>query len=91
LIDNDSTTHDLGKVNAIMVELHMTFVPDDFIIMKMGSKTSSPILLRTTCAIIDSKEGNVKFKFPHKKCMEHFPRKNEVAPIYKLPNDLHIT
>jgi hypothetical protein len=58
----------------------MTFIPIDFIIMDMRSNTSSSIILgrlflRTTCAIIDSKEGNVKFQFPHKKCMDHFSRK----------------
>jgi hypothetical protein len=52
----------------------MTFVQVNFIIMDMGNKTSSPIILgrpflRTTVAIIGSKEGNVKFQFPHKKCM----------------------
>jgi hypothetical protein len=31
--------------------------------------------LRTIGAVVDSKEGNVKFQFSHKKCMEHFPRK----------------
>ena len=70
-----------------MVELHMTFVPVDFLIMDMGNKTSSPIILgrpflRTTGAIIDSKEGNVKFQFSHKKCMEHFPRKI-IKPPYE--------
>jgi hypothetical protein len=63
-----------------MIELHMTFVPIDFIVMDMRSNTSSPIILgrpflRTTRAVIDSKEENVKLQFPHKKCMEHFPRK----------------
>ena len=86
----------LGRVNDVMVELHMTYVPVDFIVMDMGSNTSSPIILgrpflRTTRAIIDSKEGNVKFQFPHNKCMEHFPRKKEVAPRFKLPHDLHTT
>jgi hypothetical protein len=79
-----------------MVELHMNFVHVDFVIMDIGSKTSSPIIfgrhfLRTTGAIIASKEGNVKFQFPHRKCMERFPMKNEVAPRYKLAHDLHIT
>ena len=96
LLADDSTKKPLGKVNDVMVELHMTYVPVDFIGMDMGSNTSSPIILgrlflRTTWAIIDSKEGNVKFQFPHKKCMEHFPRKKEVAPRFKLPHDLHIT
>ena len=71
-------------------------MPVDFVIMDMGSKTSSPIILgrpflRTIAAVIDSKEGNMKLLLPHKKCMEHFPRKNEVGPRYKLPHDLHIT
>jgi hypothetical protein len=48
--------------------------------MDMDGNVHSAILLgppfwRTTCAIIDAKEGN--FKFPHKKCMEHFSRKKE--------------
>ena len=80
LLADDSTKHALGRVYDIMVELHMTFVHVDFIVMDMGSKTSSSIILgrpflKTTGAVIDSKEGNVKFQFPHKKCMEHFPRK----------------
>ena len=84
----------MGKVSDVMVELHMTFVPVDFLIMDMGNKTSSPIILerpflRTTGAIIDSKEGNVKFQFPHKKCMEHFPRKRGTSK-FKLPHELHL-
>lgn len=96
LLANDSTTQALGKVYDIMVELHMTFVPIDFVIMDMGNKPSSPTILgrpflRTTGAIVDSKEGNVKVQFPHNKCMEHFRRKKEVAQRYKLPHDLHAT
>jgi hypothetical protein len=46
----------------------MTFLPVDFILMDMRSNTSSPIILgrpflRTIGAVIDSKEGNVKFQF----------------------------
>jgi hypothetical protein len=66
LLADDSIKHALGKVSNVMVELHMTFVPVDFIIKDMRNKTSSPIILgrpylRTTGAIIDSKKGNVKF------------------------------
>ena len=90
LADN-TIKHALGKVSDVMVELHMTFVPVHFLIMDMENKTSSPIILerpflRTTRAIIDSKEGNVKFQFPHKKCMEHFPRKRDI-PKFKLPHE----
>jgi hypothetical protein len=70
----------------------MTFVPVDFIFMDMTSNTSSPIILgrpflRTICAVIDSNKGNMKFQFPHKKCMEHFPRKKVNVQRYKLPHD----
>ena len=37
LLADDSTKHALGRVDNVMVELHMTFVPVDFIIMDMGS------------------------------------------------------
>jgi hypothetical protein len=71
---DDSTKHALGRINDVMIKLHMNFVPVNFIIMDMKRNTSSPIIigrpfLRTTGAVIDSKEGNVKFQFPHKKCM----------------------
>ena len=89
---DDSIKYALGKVRDVMVELHMTFVPIDFLIMDMGNKISSPIILgrpflRTTGAIIDLKEGNVKFQFPHKKCMEHFPSKR-YTPKFKFPHEL---
>jgi hypothetical protein len=75
-----------------MMKLHMTFVPVDFIFMDMRRNTSSPIILgrpflRITCAVIDSKEGNVKFQIPHKKCMEHFLRKKINVQKYKCPHD----
>jgi hypothetical protein len=35
----------LGRVNDVLVELHMTFVPVNFITMDMESKISSPIFL----------------------------------------------
>jgi hypothetical protein len=79
-----SITNAYGKVNNILVELHMTIVHVDFIIMGMKGKNHNPIILdrpflRTTGDIIDAKEGSVNFQFPHKKCMEHFP-KNKKGP-----------
>jgi hypothetical protein len=60
--------------------------------MDIRSNKSSPMILgrlffRTTGAIIDSKEKNMKFQFPHKKCMEHFPRKKIYIRKYKCPHD----
>jgi methanogenic corrinoid protein MtbC1 len=47
--------------------------------------------LRTTGAVIDSKEENVKFQFPHKKFMEHFPRKKvNVISISALMTLAHL-
>jgi hypothetical protein len=91
LIADDSTKHALGRINDAMIELHMTFVPLYFIVMYMRSNTSSPIILgrpflRTRGAVIDLKEGNVKFQFPHKKCMENFPRKTVNVQRYKSPS-----
>jgi hypothetical protein len=80
LLADDSTTHPLGRIDNVTIEHHLNFVPFYFNIMDMRSNISSPIIfvrpfLRTTGAIIDSKEGNVKFQFPHKKCMENFTSK----------------
>jgi hypothetical protein len=66
LLVDDSTKHALSRVDNVMIELHMTFVPIDFVAMDMRSNTSSLVILgrpflRTTGAVIDSKEGNVKF------------------------------
>jgi hypothetical protein len=74
LLADDSTKHALGRINDVMIELHMTFILVDFIIMDMRSNTSSSIILwrpflRTIGSVIYSKEGNMKFKFPHKKGM----------------------
>jgi hypothetical protein len=57
LLVDDSTKHALGKTDNVMIELHMTFVPIDFVIMDMKSNTSIPIilgrpLLRITSAIL---------------------------------------
>jgi hypothetical protein len=96
LLADDSIKHALGRINDVMIELHMTFVPVDFIIMDMRSNISSPIILgrpflRTIGAVIDSKEGNVKFQFPHKKCMEHFLRKKVKVQKYKCPHDTFLS
>jgi hypothetical protein len=91
LLADDSTKHALDRINDVMIELHMNFEHVDFIVMDMRSNSSSPIilgkpLLRTTGAVIDSKEGNVKFQFPHKKCMENFQRKKVNVQRYKCPH-----
>ena len=56
------------------------YIPVDFIVLDIDCNPTCPIILgrpflRTIGAIFDMKEGNIKFQFPLKKGMEHFPRK----------------
>ena len=60
-------------------------MPVDFIVLDVDCNPSCPIILgrpflRTVGAIIDMKEGNIRFQFPLKKGMEHFPRKKVKLP-----------
>jgi hypothetical protein len=57
-------------------------VPVDFLVMDVECNASCPIILgrpflRTIGAIIDMREGTIKYQFPLKKVMEHFPRKRK--------------
>ena len=62
-------------------------MPVDFILLDIDCNPSSPIILgrpflQTIGAIIDMKEGNIRFQFPLKKGMEYFPRKR-IKPPYE--------
>ena len=45
--------------------------------------------LRTIGAIIDMKEGNIRFQFTLKKGMEHFPRKKIKLPYESIMRDTY--
>jgi hypothetical protein len=45
LLADDSTKKEIGKVKDVTVELNMTYVSVDFIVMDMGRNTSSRIIL----------------------------------------------
>jgi hypothetical protein len=52
------------------------------IVMDVECNTSCPIILgrpflRTIGAIIDMREGTIKYQFPLRKGMKHFPRKRK--------------
>jgi hypothetical protein len=54
----------LGRVENVLLDLHMIFIHVDFIIMDMDGKVHSPIIfgrpfLRNIGATIDANEGNV--------------------------------
>ena len=60
--------------------LTITLSPLIFFVLDIECNASCPIILgrpflRTVGAIIDMREGNIKYQFPLKKGMEHFPRK----------------
>jgi hypothetical protein len=77
----------LGRINDVLIMVNSNLVPIDFLIMDVECNASCPIILgrpflRTVAAIIDMREGTIKYQFPLKKGMEHFPRKRK-----KLLND----
>src|SRR4051812_33364811 len=79
-LDDSSVKKPLGKIDDVLIIVNDNYVHVDFTIMNIECEPSCPIILgrpflRTVGAVIDMKEGNIKFKFPLKKGMEHFPRK----------------
>jgi hypothetical protein len=70
----------LGRINDILIMVNNKLVPVDFLVLDIECNASCPIILgrpflRIVGAIIDMKEGTIKYQFPLKKGMEHFPRK----------------
>ena len=90
LLANDSKKHALGRIDNIMIELHITLVPVDFVVMDMGSNSSSPIILgrpffRTTGAIIDSKEGKCQISIPSQEVYGTFSKKEDYGTEVQVP------
>jgi hypothetical protein len=72
----------LGMINDVLIMVNNDLVPVDFLVLDIECNASCPIILgrpflRTVGAIIDMKEGTIKYQFPLKKGMEHFPRKRK--------------
>jgi hypothetical protein len=72
----------LGRINDVLIVVNDNLVPVDFLVMDVECHASCPIILgrpflRTVGAIIDMREGTIKYQFPLKKGMEHFPRKRK--------------
>ena len=70
----------MRRINDVLIVANINLVPVDFIVLDIDCNLSCPIILgrsflRTIGVIIDMKEGNIRFQFPLKKGMEHFPRK----------------
>jgi hypothetical protein len=72
----------LGRITDVLIMVNNNLVPIDFLVLDVECNASCPIILgrpflRNVGAIIDMKEGIVKYQFPLNKGMEHFPRKRK--------------
>jgi hypothetical protein len=72
----------LGRINNVIIVVNNNLIPVDFLVMDVECHASCPIIfgrpfLRMVGAIIDMREGTIKYQFPLKKHMEHFPRKRK--------------
>ena len=79
----------MGRINDVLIVANRNLVLVDFIVLDIDCNLSCPIILgtpflRTIGAIIDMKEGNIRFQFPLKKGMEHFPRKKVKLPYESI-------
>ena len=81
LIDNAKKKL-MGSVNYVLSMVNTASVRGDFYVLDVEYNASCPItlgrpFLRTVGAIIDMKEGTIKYQLPLKKGIEHFPKKRE--------------
>ena len=86
----DSTIKNpMGRINDVLIIENRNYVPIDFFVLDIDCNPSCPIILgrpflRTIAAIIDMKEGNIRFQLPLRKVMEHFPRKKINFPYESI-------
>jgi hypothetical protein len=76
----------LGRINDVLIMVNNNLVPIDFLVLDTECNASCPIILgrpfpRTVGAIIDMKEDTIRYQFPLKKGMVHFPRKRKKIPF----------
>ena len=79
----------MGRINDVLIVANRNYVPIDFIVLDIDCNPSCPIILgrpflRTSGAIIDMKEGNIRFQFPLRKGMEHLPRNKIKLPYESI-------
>jgi hypothetical protein len=75
-------TKPLERINDVLIMVNNNLLPVDFLVLDVECNASCPIILgrpflQTVGAIIDMKEGTIKYQFSLKKGMEHFPRKRK--------------
>ena len=79
----------MERINDVLIVANSNYVPVDFIVLDIDCNCTCHIILgrpflRTIGAIIDMKEGNIRFQFPLRKSMEHFPRKKVKLPYESI-------
>ena len=79
----------VGRINDVLIVVNDNYVPVDFLVMDIDCKASCPIILgrhflRTVGAIIDMKDGVIKFQFPLKRGMKHFPKRRMKQPYESI-------
>jgi hypothetical protein len=79
----------LRRINDVIIMVSNNLVPIDFLVVDIECNFSCPIILgrpflRNVGAIIDMKEGTIRYQFPLKKGMEHFPRKRKKLHFYSI-------
>ena len=87
----------MGILNDVLIMVNDSYVHVDFYVLDVEYNASCPItlgrpFLRTVGAIIDMKEGTIKYQFPFKKDIEHFPMRREkllFAPPLKARFDVN--
>src|SRR3990170_1621087 len=84
----------LGRINDVLILANRNYLLVDFIVLDSECNPSCPIILdrpflRTIGAIIDMKEGNIRFQFPLRKGMEHFTRKKIKLPYESIMRDTY--
>jgi hypothetical protein len=70
------------RINDVLIMVKNNLVPIDFLVLDIECNASCPIILgrpflRTIGVVIHMKEGTIKYQFPHKKGIKHFPRKRK--------------
>ena len=77
-LDDNAKKKLMVSINDVLIMVNNTYVPVDFYVLDVECNASCPIILgrpflRTVGAIIDMKEGTIKYHFTFKKGIEHFP------------------
>src|SRR3954468_19759546 len=72
----------MGSINDVHIMVNNAYVPVDFYVLHVEYNASCPItlgrpFLKTVGAIIDMKEGTIKYHFPFNKGIEHFTMRRE--------------